>query len=1309
MSTEIKNTLFRFATMRAPELIEDQKINSNFTKHPESGKNENDNFTSTFLAAAYASNTQLNKKTRLKNAATAFSPNAVKTVKDLKGTVVTAAFYDFATWLSKNRSRLKIETLNAELAKLGATNTARIANIGPSNTPVILWENLLFQVITSQSSYLRDAILMLLAAEFFVKKHSGTEQTEESLKKLAQTRIIIPNILVSAEETAQTIQTNTISEKNVLALSKELAVVNSQQKITVYNQSIEELKKEQKLYNKEEQKNYETARKSYEESIKSHYETAGIQQKTIIDWETNQEKTIAVYEKPNIPNFEYLKKPEIDNSFIEESRNDQSGTQNLTSILKYSNNYETFDEILEDLQQNVQKQNELIFENSSLNETYVNTGGVVVPVSNTITPSNTLIIGSSGYGFVPTMPLTLYFDTNFQSKTVKSATYKVVFTDNSEINETAYQSQLINDKLFVTIFPNGINLSQKTTFKLSGEIILSDDTKINFKGDAVLNIPNFIIFDGYSVHGKATYSIELADSTDTTGTTLDYIPTGFGIKRLGIVDYRKVEQEICCYVPGEVSHIENVMAREYKERSTRRLRRSENTTTTTKEKETEKLTDTSSTERFEMNQEVSSIIAEDTHLGVNVNVTAEYDPIKISAGADYANNTSTEESNMQAVNHAKEVTEKVLDRVIQKVKEERVSKIIEEFEENNKHGFDNREGEKHVSGVYRWVDKIYKNKVINYGKRLMYEFMVPQPAAFHMMAIANKKGNNGLEKIEKPIDPRTAKSDIALKLDDTFDSKYKHWVTLYNAEVEACPKQKTAVSKGFDGNFSKTGYYTSGQDVIRIPEGYQVNKATASASFDFHPGDVEASGITINIGNQYFNQQWHRHFNVKELVFNNLGNIQNELAVAYKAFDCGTFSMTVVAECDLTPEAKQKWQLETFNTIIRAYESKLEEYNAKMAQAKAMQGEKIKTNPMFFREIENTVLRKNCMEYITSHQILGGKSLIDYGDEPLLLQNLKVKYEDAYLDTYAARVKFLEQAFEWNLMSYTFYPFYWAEKSKWEELYNINDIDDPTHKAFLQSGMAKVIVTVRPGFEEAVNWYMATGQVWNGGQVPTADDALFLSIVDELRETTGELEETWESRVPTSLTIIQAGEIGLEVDKALPCCEDRGDNPFGFKESNPKILEFSFYENTGYVMHTIGELDSLSLFPRVYKCMGQTITINRDATWTSSTKTSVIYEKLAEQLSLIQGIQAYPAITPDGRIFGTKFNVDANIIKDFSFTKPGADPEGLDGLVIAIQNNGLIIKRRDDSHYSETIKDKNKVAITQSEVNVLLPISRFQV
>ena len=37
----------------------------------------------------------------------------------------------------------------------------------------------------------------------------------------------------------------------------------------------------------------------------------------------------------------------------------------------------------------------------------------------------------------------------------------------------------------------------------------------------------------------------------------------------------------------------------------------------------------------------------------------------------------------------------------------------------------------------------------------------------------------------------------------------------------------------------------------------------------------------------------------------------------------------------------------------------------------------------------------------------------------------------------------------------------------------------------MQAGMARELVTVKPGFEAAIMHYMTTGQIWNGGQLPS--------------------------------------------------------------------------------------------------------------------------------------------------------------------------------------------------------------------------------
>ncbi len=85
--------------------------------------------------------------------------------------------------------------------------------------------------------------------------------------------------------------------------------------------------------------------------------------------------------------------------------------------------------------------------------------------------------------------------------------------------------------------------------------------------------------------------------------------------------------------------------------------------------------------------------------------------------------------------------------------------------------------------------------------------------------------------------------------------------------------------------------------------------------------------------------------------------------------------------------------------------------------------------------------------------------------------------------------------------------------------------------------MARVVAPVRPGFEDAVLYYMETGDIWNGGDlVLETDDDLYLSIAEELQEIEGFVEEEWQSRVPTELTIVQGDSVFLK-EEGLPCCE----------------------------------------------------------------------------------------------------------------------------------------------------------------------------
>lgn len=169
----------------------------------------------------------------------------------------------------------------------------------------------------------------------------------------------------------------------------------------------------------------------------------------------------------------------------------------------------------------------------------------------------------------------------------------------------------------------------------------------------------------------------------------------------------------------------------------------------------------------------------------------------ITANANYATHNSKEESNRLAVTEAKDITARALDRIVTKVKEERIDKVLEEYEENNKHGFDNTKGSNHVVGVYRWVDKVVKNQIYNYGKRMMFEFMIPEPAKLHTLGI---KMIDTSEKLVKPIDPRESsvhKLDNFSSLGD--ETKLKYWLSKFNVEIGEKPLEFFSIGKSLSG------------------------------------------------------------------------------------------------------------------------------------------------------------------------------------------------------------------------------------------------------------------------------------------------------------------------------------------------------------------------------------------------------------------------------------------------------------------------------------------------------------------------------
>jgi hypothetical protein len=259
-------------------------------------------------------------------------------------------------------------------------------------------------------------------------------------------------------------------------------------------------------------------------------------------------------------------------------------------------------------------------------------------------------------------------------------------------------------------------------------------------------------------------------------------------------DLMRVEQELNCYAPGEVAHIENVLQGERKERTTRRLSRTETSMYQMSEHEEENERDTTTTDRNEMDKEISKMHQENMNLSTGATMSAQLGPsTSIGAHLDFSLGTASSDAQSSAERYSHETIERARQRIVQRVRSERTMKTTEEFEETNRHVLSNTSGD-HVSGIYRWVNKVYDAKLVNYGRRLMFEFMIPNPAAYHIWAMTtmtNDATKKGL-KIDMPKTPMftpTGENERNLQPSDLNVNTYMQYAALYGATLNPPPSE----------------------------------------------------------------------------------------------------------------------------------------------------------------------------------------------------------------------------------------------------------------------------------------------------------------------------------------------------------------------------------------------------------------------------------------------------------------------------------------------------------------------------------------
>ena len=178
-------------------------------------------------------------------------------------------------------------------------------------------------------------------------------------------------------------------------------------------------------------------------------------------------------------------------------------------------------------------------------------------------------------------------------------------------------------------------------------------------------------------------------------------------------------------------------------------------------------------------------------------------------------------------------------------------------------------------------------------------------------------------------------------------------------------------------------------------------------------------------------------------------------------------------------------------------------------------------NPSLSLQIIRRELKKHCLGFVQNEHVGDPATEFPTNTPP------RFDIPDALAD--GRRIRFLELAFEWDQMQYVFYPFFWARELSWQARFQTRNVD-PELQDFLSAGYARVVVPVRPGFEDAVSYFLEHREVFSGEGDPDINDPLYQSIVDEIKERTGAgkgevaVGDPWETRMPTSLLYVRPSD-----------------------------------------------------------------------------------------------------------------------------------------------------------------------------------------
>lgn len=469
-------------------------------------------------------------------------------------------------------------------------------------------------------------------------------------------------------------------------------------------------------------------------------------------------------------------------------------------------------------------------------------------------------------------------------------------------------------------------------------------------------------------------------------------------------------------------------------------------------------------------------------LNFGASLSGSYAGVTLTTTLGITNTNDERQSAKQSMQKTREVTEKASARTR---KEHKVSVKLE-----TKTGNEDKSAKTITNSAvipiridyYRMMRK-WRTDLYRYGLRQTYDIAIPLPGV-RIWALHRR-----VAEIERTL---RAPFVFTLKPEDVNDGNWIAKAVEVGAAAGAVPAPlaaqmqitPSAIIDYIPEDQSGIGRY--GKVDFEVPAGYWLESASATATLALWP----TWGFWWLNGNSTGNLATHVF--VGDLFDYRFRSGPMSATYYYRGVSFG--SLTLLLTFGRKPDAYKAWQYGAWAAIKAAAEARNQEKMARLQEERDRLWRLLNgKDTLSLRRLEREELMRLVMQWLlgpSSEVKPGGIDGPAVPGQPAPVQQTvqkilanEIAFESAAsnspfptldgiseLATYDAIlfgefVKFIHQAIEWENLLYFLYPYFWGS-----ELIGRDKIlfehSDPEHERFLRAGYARVVLPVRPGYEE---------------------------------------------------------------------------------------------------------------------------------------------------------------------------------------------------------------------------------------------------